>query len=214
MNGGGGHEESVTWVLAEAERGMLVHCCCFVVNLVRGDTAARLLDALHALCQVTPSAVWETYSGRFYAFRSTDTRVHRGEVVFLFFLKLCREDVLTFLLKLCACAGLLWRWHYRSAQISFALVSCLGVNLDPRVFLSAAVDFVRLFQWRGHVLCWSNTITHVTKKCGSSLVWSSEGIARKNPLILFFHFLLFACFFELVWINNCDSEWKRVGCLF
>ena len=85
MNGGGGHEESVTWVLAEAERGMLVHCCCFVVNLVRGDTAARLLDALHALCQVTPSAVWETYSGRFYAFRSTDTRVHRGEVVFLFF---------------------------------------------------------------------------------------------------------------------------------
>ncbi|XP_069004842.1 LOW QUALITY PROTEIN: transcription factor MafK [Embiotoca jacksoni] len=25
---------------------MLVHCCCFVVNLVRGYTAARLLDAL------------------------------------------------------------------------------------------------------------------------------------------------------------------------
>lgn len=42
MNGGGGHEESVTWVLAEAERGMLVHCCCFVVNLVRGYAAARL----------------------------------------------------------------------------------------------------------------------------------------------------------------------------
>lgn len=62
MNGGGGHEESVTWVLAEAERGMLVHCCCFVVNLVRGYTAARLLDALHQLGQVTWSPGLENYS--------------------------------------------------------------------------------------------------------------------------------------------------------
>ncbi|KAF7225699.1 transcription factor MafK isoform X1 [Nothobranchius furzeri] len=40
MNGGGGHEELMTRALAEAERGMLVHCCCFVVYLVRGSTAA------------------------------------------------------------------------------------------------------------------------------------------------------------------------------
>ncbi|CAJ1076095.1 LOW QUALITY PROTEIN: transcription factor MafK [Xyrichtys novacula] len=32
---------------------MLVHCCCFVVNLVRGYTAARLRDALYQLCQVS-----------------------------------------------------------------------------------------------------------------------------------------------------------------
>ncbi|XP_042249564.1 transcription factor MafK [Thunnus albacares] len=48
---------------------MLVHCCCFVVNLVRGYTAARLLDAFYQLCQVTSSPVSETYSASFYAFR-------------------------------------------------------------------------------------------------------------------------------------------------
>ncbi|TMS15188.1 Transcription factor MafK [Larimichthys crocea] len=41
---------------------MLVHCCCFVVNLVRGYTAARLLDALHQLGQVTWSPGLENYS--------------------------------------------------------------------------------------------------------------------------------------------------------
>ncbi|CAK6972438.1 Transcription factor MafK [Scomber scombrus] len=52
---------------------MLVHCCCFVVNLVRGYTAARLLlDAFYQLCQVTPSLVSETYSASF-----THSGLHR-----------------------------------------------------------------------------------------------------------------------------------------
>ncbi|XP_062294393.1 transcription factor MafK [Scomber scombrus] len=52
---------------------MLVHCCCFVVNLVRGYTAARLLlDAFYQLCQVTPSLVSETYSVSF-----THSGLHR-----------------------------------------------------------------------------------------------------------------------------------------
>lgn len=83
MNGGGGHEESVTWVLAEAERGMLVHCCCFVVNLVRGYTAARLVDAFYQLCQVTSSRESGTYSASFYASRHRYPR-SRGEVVVFF----------------------------------------------------------------------------------------------------------------------------------
>jgi len=45
MNGGGGHEESVTSVLAEAQSGMLIHCCCFVVNLVQRNISLRLQDA-------------------------------------------------------------------------------------------------------------------------------------------------------------------------
>lgn len=45
MNGGGGHEDSLTSVLAEAQSGMLIHCCCFVVNLVQGNISPRLQDA-------------------------------------------------------------------------------------------------------------------------------------------------------------------------
>lgn len=45
MNGGGGHEKPVTSVLAEAESGMLIHCCCFVVNLVQRNISLRLQDA-------------------------------------------------------------------------------------------------------------------------------------------------------------------------
>ncbi|XP_023269725.1 transcription factor MafK [Seriola lalandi dorsalis] len=45
---------------------MLVHCCCFVVNLVRGYTAARPLDALHQLCQVTASPLSGPYSATFF----------------------------------------------------------------------------------------------------------------------------------------------------
>ncbi|XP_040046710.2 transcription factor MafK isoform X1 [Gasterosteus aculeatus] len=49
MNGGGGHEESVTWALAEAERGMLVHCCCFESASVRGAAAARPAASTHCV---------------------------------------------------------------------------------------------------------------------------------------------------------------------
>lgn len=35
----------MTSVLAEAESGMLIHCCCFVVNLVQGNISLRLQDA-------------------------------------------------------------------------------------------------------------------------------------------------------------------------
>ena len=82
-------------MLAEAERGMLVHCCCFVVNLVGGDTAARLLDALHALCQVTLSAVWETTPGDFTHSApqipaSTEVRLFFFFFFFSFFLLLGR----------------------------------------------------------------------------------------------------------------------------
>lgn len=68
-------------MLAEAERGMLVHCCCFVVNLVRGYTAARPLDAVYRLGQLSSPPVSETYPARFYAFRSPDIRVRRGELL-------------------------------------------------------------------------------------------------------------------------------------
>lgn len=127
-------------MLAEAERGMLVHCCCFVVNLVRGYTAARPLDALHQLCQVTSSPVSETYSDTFYAFWSTDIRVHRGEVVFFFYFYLYffvffGEDVLTFFkkkqkLKLSCCIVIYRGACCRQAYVGHARPSC-RLSLDP-----------------------------------------------------------------------------------
>lgn len=93
---------------------MLVHCCCFVVNLVRGYTAARLLDALHQLGQVTWSPGLENYSNKFYAFRSTyisaSTEVSLCFCMFFlffFFFFFFHKYVLTFLFK---CINLSW-WH-------------------------------------------------------------------------------------------------------
>ncbi|KAK1877218.1 Aquaporin-3 [Dissostichus eleginoides] len=57
---------------------MLVHCCCFVVNSVRGSSAGRLLDALSPLCQLSPPPPSKTRSTTFYSSRSTDICVHRG----------------------------------------------------------------------------------------------------------------------------------------
>ncbi|XP_034394654.1 transcription factor MafK isoform X1 [Cyclopterus lumpus] len=57
---------------------MLVHCCCFGVNVQYEDPPPpRLLDASRRSGQVTPPPGSETYSATFYASRSTNIRVHR-----------------------------------------------------------------------------------------------------------------------------------------
>lgn len=145
MNGGGGHEESVTWVLAEAERGMLVHCCCFVVNLVRGYSAARQAGLFYSKCvKVTSSAESETCAPPLLRIPgSTDIRVHRGELVVFFSFW---EDVLTFLSKLHKFS----RWHFGARrQVCVWVVSffCLIRVYESWCWLCG------LFQSRRHVLC-------------------------------------------------------------
>lgn len=88
-------------MLAEAERGMLVHCCCFVVNLVRGYAAARLCWTLfYQVCQLASPVVEETYFDSFthsgpQISESTEVRLYFFFIIYFF-----REDVLTFLSKL------------------------------------------------------------------------------------------------------------------
>ena len=153
MNGGGGHEESVTWVLAEAERGMLVHCCCFVVNLVRGYTAAG---------RFTPTV--SSYSAACFGKPTPDTflriTVHRYPrpqrwacvsffLFFFFFFFKCGKMFWHPFVNCSSCHGDILAhadgivWVTRGRQ--------LGWVSDPRY--ESWCWLCRLFQWRGHVLC-------------------------------------------------------------
>lgn len=128
MNGGGGHEESVTWVLAEAERGMLVHCCCFVVNLVRGYAAARLCWTLfYQVCQLASPVVEETYFDSFthsgpQISESTEVRLYFFFIIYFF-----REDVLTFLSKLLEFS----RWHSGARKQACVVHPLRRIGFDP-----------------------------------------------------------------------------------
>lgn len=128
MNGGGGHEESVTWVLAEAERGMLVHCCCFVVNLVRGYAAARLcwtlftkfVNLLHRLSRKHTLTVLHTPVHRYLS-------PQRWGCIFFLIIYFFREDVLTFLSKLLEFS----RWHSGARKQACAVHPLRRISFDP-----------------------------------------------------------------------------------
>lgn len=63
----------------------VLHCCCFVVNLVRGSAAARAPpDALHQPGQVSTSPPLDADSATF-THSCLRTRVHRGEAVWWYF---------------------------------------------------------------------------------------------------------------------------------
>ncbi|XP_046893467.1 transcription factor MafK [Hypomesus transpacificus] len=49
-------------MLSEAKRGMLLHCCCFVVNSEGGYIAVRLLDTFDNSRQVTSNHYWKATS--------------------------------------------------------------------------------------------------------------------------------------------------------
>lgn len=153
MNGGGGHEDSVTSALAEAERGMLVHCCCFVVNLVRGYRAARL-PPFYQLCQRSPPPGQDHYSTTFFFlfFLHKYPRSQRWGSFFSPFPP-SLEDVLTFLSKLLEFS----RWHFGAGWLA-------GRTRPPWSLLYCAffclffkVHFSNLFGSCGHVLRWRET---------------------------------------------------------
>ena len=99
MNGGGGHEELVTWMLSEAKRGMLLHCCCFVVNSEGGYIAVRLLDTFDNSRQVTSNHYWKATSKVVRILGRISALTRWGNIFFweVFF---SWEDMSTFLSKL------------------------------------------------------------------------------------------------------------------